>query len=77
MPKEPTISRSELDLRLRRIKEYNAYQMQAGQPHHRTTRRELEEALRQWGYDTKLAEGITHDPLPSPILEEIKARNAR
>lgn len=55
MRKEPTISRSELDLRLKRIKDYNAYQMEAGQPHHCTKHHELEDALKQWGYPIELA----------------------
>lgn len=68
METQTRISRSELDLRLRRIKDYNAYQIAAGQPHHCTSRRELKAALKQWGYPEKIAESILPEPKPSPFL---------
>jgi len=73
MANEPKITRKELDLRFKRIVEYNRKQIEAGQLHHCTKHHELEAALKQWGYPIEMATQCLgprptskHTTLPEP-----------
>jgi len=68
--KKYVMPEDELKLRLNRIKDYNAYQIEAKQPHHCLTERQLAQQLVDWGHKPERAKGVGFVPPQSKVLEE-------